>query len=260
MSQPLDAFTHNQRLGRGVNIIGYDPIWKSRAQARMQAKHFRLIREAGFNHVRINLHPFRFMGRAPEYPLDAEWLATLDWALAQCQENGLLAILDLHEFTAMAEDPIGLKPKFNAVWRQLAPRYQNAPAEVLFEILNEPNKALTPEMWNEYLKEPLAIIRATNPTRTVIIGPAFWNGIDFLHKLELPPDDRHIIVTVHYYHPMDFTHQGASWAVEHRDKSGVRWLGLAEEQQAIQGHFGGVQTWATAHERPHLPGRVRRVR
>jgi hypothetical protein len=40
MPQPVDRFIHNQRLGRGVNIVGYDPIWKSRPQARIQARAF----------------------------------------------------------------------------------------------------------------------------------------------------------------------------------------------------------------------------
>jgi endoglucanase len=216
----------------------------------MQSKHFRLIREAGFNHVRINLHPFRLMGDEPAYPLTPAWLATLDWALEQCQQTGLLAILDMHEFNALAEDPIGLKPKFLAVWRQLAERFQHASEDVLFEILNEPNKKNTPEVRNDYLKDPMEIIRATNPARTVIIGPAFWNGIDFLHKLEIPEGDENIIVTVHYYHPMSFTHQGAPWSVENCDKTGVRWQGTEEEKQAIHKDFVTVQSWAEKNKRP----------
>jgi endoglucanase len=250
MPQPFERFIQNQRLGRGLNILGYDPIWKSLSAARIQARHFRMIREAGFNHVRINLHPFWVMGNAPVYEIHRTWLAILDWALAQCQENDLLAILDFHEFTVMADDPIGLKSKFLAVWQQLSTRYQAADENVLFEILNEPNTKITPELWNDYLKEPLAMIRATNPTRTLIIGPAFWNGIDFLHKLELPDDDPHIIVTVHYYHPMDFTHQGAYWSPEHRDKSGLCWLGTDEEMQRLQRDFSGVDTWAKEHKHP----------
>ena len=42
--QPLDACEQNRRLGRGVNILGYDPIWRSRDQARFQEKHFRLLK------------------------------------------------------------------------------------------------------------------------------------------------------------------------------------------------------------------------
>lgn len=28
-----DVFEQNRRLGRGVNVIGYDPLWRSRDQA-----------------------------------------------------------------------------------------------------------------------------------------------------------------------------------------------------------------------------------
>src|SRR5665648_971633 len=169
MTQPVARFIQNQRLGRGVNILGYDPIWKSRDQARIQTSHFEKIRKAGFDHVRINLFPFTIMGNPPDYEIQESWFEILDWTLAQCLINGLLAILDMHEFIALAEDPIGLKPKFLSLWKQLSTRYQSAGEDVLFEILNEPNSKLTPEFWNEYLKEPLAIIRASNPTRTLII-------------------------------------------------------------------------------------------
>jgi endoglucanase len=250
MIQPFDQSIRNQLLGRGINILGYDPIWKSRPDAHIQARYFRLIREAGFQHVRINLHPFSFMGAAPNYEIDPAWLEILDWVMEQCRENGLLAILDMHEFTSMAVDPIGLKPKFLAAWRQLSTRYRGADESVLFEILNEPNTNITPELWNEYLKEPVSIIRAINPDRTLIIGPAFWNGIDFLHKLELPKDDPYIIVTVHYYHPMEFTHQGASWSAEHSQKTGISWQGSEEDMQRLQRDFAAVNDWANEHHRP----------
>jgi endoglucanase len=249
-----DPFALNQKLGRGVNILGYDPIWKSRSAGRMQAKHFKFIRDAGFQHVRINLHPFRFMGDGPEFPIPPAWLDTLDWALEQCRANGLLAIVDLHEFTAVSADPFGLKPKYLAAWRQLASRYQSAPEDVLFEILNEPNLRLTPEIWNGYLREALTLIRAANPVRTVIIGPAYWNGPIYLHLLELPGPDRHIIVTVHYYEPMAFTHQGAPWSPENKDRAGVPWPGTEAEIQVIRRDFARVQAWSAKLQRPILLG------
>src|SRR5512138_37587 len=131
----MDSFTKNNLLGRGVNIIGYDPIWDSRADGRMQAKHFRLLREAGFDHVRINLSPFRHMGDGPDHLISPAWLETLDWAVQNSLECGLLAILDMHEFVSLGEEPHKLRGKFLAAWRQLALRYQNAPDSVLFEIL-----------------------------------------------------------------------------------------------------------------------------
>ncbi len=113
-----------------------------------------MINEAGFNHVRINLHPFKHMGEAPEYPIDPAWLRTLDWAVEQTLGQGLLAILDMHEFNAMAKDPEGLKPKYLAVWEQLAARYSDAPSTVLFELLNEPNGMLTPACGTSSLLSP----------------------------------------------------------------------------------------------------------
>ena len=248
-----DAFEQNRKLGRGVNIIGYDPIWRSREQARFQVKHFRLLKEAGFNSVRINLQPFRQMNAANDYALSAPWLEVLDWAVREAQAQGLRVILDLHEFTSLGNDPDANKAKYLAFWRQLSAHCQGAPESVLFEVLNEPNHKLTPELWNKYLAEGLAIIREKNPNRTVIVGPAFWNSIDHLAELELPATDRHLIVTVHYYTPMDFTHQGAAWAGR-KDKLGVDWLGTEKEFAVLKGDFDKAANWAKQHDRPLFLG------
>jgi endoglucanase len=248
-----DPFAQNQRLGRGVNILGYDPIWRAREQARMQAKHFRLLQEAGFDSVRINLHPFRHTTRQQGWKLPDDWCATLDWAVTNALGNGLAVILDLHEFNAMAEDPEGRRDQFLATWRQLAAHFQSAPDRVLFEILNEPAKELKPDLWNQYLREALAIIRKTNPTRTVIVGPAFWNSIDHLQDLALPAEDRHLIVTVHYYSPIEFTHQGAVWS-EEKDKSNFAWSGSPDTRKAIREDFAKAAAWAQKQDRPIFLG------
>jgi endoglucanase len=70
---------------------------------------------------------------------------------------------------------------------------------------------------------------------------------------ELPENDRNLIVTVHYYLPMDFTHQGAPWAGR-KDKVGVEWLGTEQERAAISSDFEKVTAWAKAHNRPLLLG------
>ena len=248
-----DAFEQNRKLGRGVNIIGYDPIWRSRDQARFQAKHFRLLKEAGFNSVRVNLHAFRSMEPAEPYTIRKSWLDALDWATSEALKQGLMVILDMHEFNAMGENPEANREKFLAFWRQLAAHCQNAPSSVVFEVLNEPNKKLTPALWNEYLAQALKIIRETNPRRTVICGPAFWNSIDHLKELEVPDSDRNLIITVHYYSPMDFTHQGAPWAGR-KDKLGVDWLGTDAERNAIARDFDKAAAWAKEHNRPIFLG------
>jgi len=249
----VDAFQQNKRLGRGVNIIGYDPIWRSRSSARFKEKHFTLIKEAGFDSVRINLHPFRYGKASGDHQLSREWFATLDWAVERALAARLMVILDFHEFNAIGDDPAGNHDRFLAMWRQIAEHYKGAPAELLFEILNEPCKKLTPEMWNPWLREALAVIRKTNPTRTVVIGPAHWNNIGYLEKLDLPEGDRNLIATVHYYDPFPFTHQGAPWAGR-KDKVGIPWKGTEKERAEIARDFDKAQTWAKKHNRPILLG------
>jgi endoglucanase len=247
----VDPFEQVKQMQRGVNIIGYDPMWKNFEKARFKEKHFKLIREGGFQTVRINLHAFSHMDSRGQ--LKPNWLKTLDWAVKGALENNLNVILDLHNFTDIAKDPAAYKTRFLAFWKQIAPRFKDASPNLMFEILNEPNTALTPALWNTYLREALTIIRETNPARNVVIGPAFWNGIDHLSELELPKEDHQIIVTIHYYHPMAFTHQGAPWAKEYVDHTGVKW-GTDEEKQKVVEDFGKVNEWATAQQRPILLG------
>jgi len=250
-STGMDPFAQIKLMGRGVNILGYDPIWRDAAKARFKARHFRRIREGGFQTVRINLHAFSHMGA--ENRLDPAWFKTLDWGVQNALTNGLIVILDEHDFNKIGTDLAGCTPKLLAFWRQVSEHFQQAPNSVLFEILNEPNGQLTSERWNSLLNEALAIIRRTNPTRDVVIGPASWNSISTLPSLELPPEDKHIIVTVHYYLPMQFTHQGARWSKQTASLSGVTW-GTEAERQRVGEDFARVQHWANTEHRPILLG------
>ena len=81
---------------------------------------------------------------ANDYALSESWFEVLDWAVREAQAQGLRVILDLHEFTSLGSDPGANKVKFLAFWRQLSAHCQGAPESVLFEVLNEPSRKLTP--------------------------------------------------------------------------------------------------------------------
>jgi endoglucanase len=248
-----DGSAQNRSLGRGVNVLGYDPIWNSFDQGRFKERYFNMIRAGGFDTLRVNLYPFRHMGPAPDFALSNSWWQTTEWVVTNALAANLNVILDLHEYEITGKDAGGNKAKFLAFWRQVAPHFKDAPDKVLFEILNEPNGKMTPELWNQSLAEALAIIRESNPTRTVIIGPAFWNSIGHLAELKLPESDRHLIVTVHYYQPMEFTHQGAPWA-NPVPKLGAVWQGTPDERATIAADFAKAQAWAGEHRRPIFLG------
>jgi endoglucanase len=50
----IDAFEQVKQMGRGVNIIGYDPLWKDFSKARFKERHFERIHDAGFQTVRVS--------------------------------------------------------------------------------------------------------------------------------------------------------------------------------------------------------------
>ncbi|HRI80042.1 MAG TPA: hypothetical protein PLR06_10950, partial [Cyclobacteriaceae bacterium] len=48
-----DVFDQNARLGRGINIIGYDDaLWKDYTKGRFKEKYFSMIRQTGFSTIR----------------------------------------------------------------------------------------------------------------------------------------------------------------------------------------------------------------
>jgi len=247
----IDPFDQVAAMRRGVNIIGYDPLWNDFAKARFHERHFQLIHEAGFQTVRVNLQSFDHMDA--QNRLDPAWLKTLDWVVTNALANHLTVILDEHDYTYCGDHGDACRTKVLAFWQQVAEIYKDAPPSVIFEILNEPNGQITVDAWKVLLKESLALIRKTNPTRNVVIGPAVWNNIHALGGLGLPEDDRHIIATVHYYSPMRFTHQGAAWSKETANLSGIAW-GTDAEKQSVVDDFAGAQQWSKAHHRPILLG------
>ena len=143
------------------------------------------------------------------------------------------------------------RERFLALWKQIAEHYQEYPTALAFEVLNEPQDKLDAGKWNDLLAATLPVIRASNPTREVVVGPAHFNAIDQLQHLKLPEDDRHLIVTFHYYSPFQFTHQGAHWlGNDAKPWLGTQWTGTPAEQEAITREFDQAIAWAVEHKRP----------
>jgi endoglucanase len=127
-------------------------------------------------------------------------------------------MVNIHHFDDFTTDPARYTPKFLAIWKQVAAHYADRPEGLVFELLNEPKDAATTEVINPIFARAVAVIRETNPDRTIVMGPGKWNGISELPQLRVPDDDENIIVTVHCYDPFVFTHQGASWAGKGDDR------------------------------------------
>jgi len=250
-----DPFAQNARLGRGVNLgNALEAPREGEWGVTLEEEYFDLIRQAGFNSVRI---PIRWSAHADleePYRIQPAFFQRVDWAVDQALSRGLLAIINVHHYEEIMQDPDGHRARFLALWEQIADHYRDYPPELLFELLNEPTGSLTPRVWNNLLAEALQVIRRSNPQRTVIVGPGYWNSIPALGQLRLPADDPYLIVTVHYYNPFPFTHQGAEWVSGSQAWLGTRWEGTPAEQQAIQRDLDVAANWARKNGRPLFLG------
>lgn len=236
---------------RGVNVLGYDAYWTDVSKRRFEWRHLAEIRKAGFDFVRLNLQAFKFMDAQDR--LNPAWLAKLDDVVSHAQAAGLGVIIDEHDFNICSTDAAACRLKLSAFWTEVAPRFARAPRNVAFELLNEPHDQLNGDAWNKLLPELLGIVRQTNPTRIVVVGPTHWNSLKDLSLLKLPADPN-LLVTFHYYEPFQFTHQGASWAgdwVMHQH--GVKW-GSNEDRSRLRADFDQVAAWSKANNRPILLG------
>ena len=243
-----DVFEQNKRLGGGANVGSILYRWDEWNEAR-EKEELDKMKELGLKGVRINTRPFLHASEEPPYTLSQEFFDRLDWLIDESLKRGFTVIIDEHQYRVMGKDPMGLKDIFMETWRQMAEHYKDYPDSVYFGLLNEPNNNLTPYLWNYFLKDVYDIIRKSNPTRTLVIGPGNWNKIYELETLELPEEDRNIIVEIHFYNPHNFTHQG----VNEREK-GVIWPSKPEDTQALIDEFQFAADWGKKHDRPLFLG------
>jgi len=250
----LSPATGAMPLGHGVNLGNMlEAPREGEWGVTVQDDFFPTIRSVGFTVIRVPIRWAAHVSAAPGYTIDPAFFSRIDWVVAQAEKNNLQAILDYHNDDALMKDPDANADRFVAIWKQIAEHYKDAPSSILFELLNEPNSKLDAPHWNALQARTLGVVRTTNPTRTVVVGPVWWNGIGALANLVLPGDDRHLLVTVHYYDPMTFTHQGASW-VQGSDKwLGHTW-GTDAEKKAVTDAFDKAAKWGTDHQRPMYLG------
>ena len=239
-------------FGRGVNLgNALEAPKEGDWGVVLKEEYFDLIKQAGFQSVRI---PARWSAHAESSPacrIDPPFFARVDWAVRQALSRRLRPVLNMHHYGEIMEKPDEHRARFLAIWEQIATHYKDHPAALSFELLNEPQGKLTAQKWNRLLAEAIGVVRRTNPKRKIVVGPAGWNSIGELGNLELPENDRDLIVTVHYYKPFRFTHQGAGWVGEQSQAwLGTKWTGTKAERLAVTSDLDAAITWAVEHRRP----------
>lgn len=206
----LDVFEQNAALGRGINLGNTLDAPKEGAWGpELRPYMFEVAAKAGFDSIRL---PVKWSAHAEleaPYTIDKTFFDRVDWAIAHAISRGLTIVVDMHHYgntdeEGMFDQPAKHHDRFLGLWKQIAEHYKDYPKELYLEVLNEPRGALE-SLWNEYMTEAVAIIRESNPGRTLVVGGGEWNKYYKLSSVTFP--DENIIATFHYYNPYCFTHQ-----------------------------------------------------
>ena len=245
------------QMGAGVSVIaGWDGYWNG-GSTKFKLSQIHKIKDAGFTTVRIPLSTFgkTTLHIDAQGHMDPKYLRKLDAVVEAALSAKLFVIIDEHDYDDCSKDADACAQILPNVWYELSDHFKSAPSSVMFELLNEPHDKVDAGIWNAWIPDLIAIVRQTNPTRNVIVGPTHWNSLGDLPLLQLPAD-KHIIVTYHYYEPMTFTHQGATWVgpeIE-KERGEFHWKGTPEEMAKLNGDFDKVAAWAKANDRPIVLG------
>jgi endoglucanase len=245
-SQKEKAFEINRKLGRGINYgnmleapteTGWGNPW--------QPEYPGMISQLGFNHVRIPVRwePADRSMETPPYTINPAFLNRVKQVVDSTLAKGLYAIINMHHHDTLCLYPAAQRARFLAQWEQISDFFKNYPDSLLFEILNEPHGNMDAGIWNSFLVDALGKIRIKNSGRIVLIGVAEYGGLGGLSKLQLP-NDPNIILTVHYYNPFHFTHQGAGWAAGSDAWLGTKWSDSEQERNVVRQEFESLRLFS----------------
>jgi endoglucanase len=236
----LGVFTPNPsrfEIRRGVNLshwlsqcFGWSP-----RDTFITEKDVQFIASLGYDHVRIPIDEQEMWTADGEPAQQAFSYLTrcLDW----CIKHKLKAIVELHilrshYFNAPHEGGKNVlwtspaaQENFLRLWKMLSEKLETYPADMLaYEILNEPI-ADDHEDWNRLLDRAVAAIRSREPRRVLIIGSNMWQTPGTFPYLKVPKKDKNLILSVHTYAPLVFTHYKASWTPLKSYDGSVRYPG-----------------------------------
>jgi endoglucanase len=205
-NNPSPAWTRLPSLDRGFNIPGWIGLGDDRAPAPDVLKR---LRDVGFSAARLPVDPFVLVA-----PTRDRIVGQVMAAAHVLQQQGYSVTLDMHcgaEMLSLFEtDPALARIYVEHAWELLLEEAVSLPeATTFFELLNEP--PMDAADWHDFGAALATQVRRRSAHHTLLWGPALYQALWQLEDA-LPPEDPNIIIAVHYYEPMSFTHQGADWA------------------------------------------------
>ena len=212
----LEAFCSQQK---GFNLLGkFDVSWSNTG---FPEKEFQVIRDLGFNFVRLPLD-FRTYTRYADWNTFIETeVVKIDRAIQWGEKYNIHVCINLHRAPGYCVNPSTLpaaqqlnlwtdtvaQAAFVNHWKFFANRYKDVPPSRLsFNLVNEPSN-VTEAAYLQVMQKAIGAIHAITPQRVIFI-----DGLDYARKIILPLKGQpNIAQAIHSYDPFQLTHYKASW-------------------------------------------------
>lgn len=224
------------------NDLSYETGWQN---TKTTKKHIQMLKEAGFNSVRIPVSWHNHLTDTTNYTINTAWLNRVKEVVDYCIEEDMYVIINIHhdfskEYIYPDSAHLTQSTKYvNSIWKQIANTFKNYDEHLIFESLNEPRLVgHTNEWWinnssadckdaisciNTLNQEFVKTVRATgsnNKTRYLLVTGYDSSADGALNDGFVLPTDtvssnkNRIIVEVHAYTPWDFSanQNNATWS------------------------------------------------
>jgi len=214
---------------------------------RIEADHLSAIADAGFDGVRLPVRWDVHALDASPYSIESPFMERVAQVVQHALDRQLKVQLDLHHYDAFSDaGPRSQhRVRYLALWKQIAAHFAGAPPALIFEPFNEfHGLSWAPGEVDALQAEVVSVIRTTNATRTIVLGPGQWQSLDGLRAWQ-PPEGANLAASFHYYEPGGFTSSDGAW-LPHPTHYGRLW-GTDEDRGAIHDHMAIAAAWAAQY-------------
>lgn len=181
------------------------------------------VREMGMNAVRFYMNYKTFEDDANPYVYKSSGWDWIDQNIAWAKAHNVFLILNMHvpqggfqsngNGGALWNNPEN-QDRLKALWFNIAKRYANEPVIAGFDLLNEPVVTTSIDQWKNLAQNIIDTMRTVNQNHMMIVERVNAIGNDWSNNSDMnffQLNDHNLAYEFHFYLPMDFTHQGASW-------------------------------------------------